>query len=441
MEGIQKEIENLLNIITVLLVKLEDAEDDVVGEVKLILDKSRNEVLLIQHSLLAKYKQEECYDEDKQEECYDEEDSIDYKAEVYQSATNFSDSIKLEDQFEAVNVAPIKISFQRNSSEIDKDEFDSRREADMKREKTCLKCKKIFTGFHAFHECDAIHSYKKIRKCKRCEMLIRSLSEFAEHMKQVHNEEFGQGSFLKETMKYFQCPDCEYTSYKSNNVIRHFSRSHNNTIETCDVCGHVCKSKIGLQQHFREKHYAPEGETKCEQCLKCFPNENFDGHLCEVAKYICNVCGQAYKCKYSLKKHIQVVHEKVVLPKPFICHQCDFCAENKTYLKSHMKTHEEKKPCPLCGVKVRHLKRHMDISHTTDEMKKHQCQDCGKGFTDLGSLNTHRMNVHLKLKPYQCRYGCDISYNDISNRNQHEKKTHGKLFTTVREEKLKAELQ
>ena len=35
------------------------------------------------------------------------------------------------------------------------------------------------------------------------------------------------------------------------------------------------------------------------------------------------------------------------------------------------------------------------------------------------------MNVHLKLRPYKCRFGCDFGYNDFSNRNAHEKKKHG----------------
>jgi len=66
-----------------------------------------------------------------------------------------------------------------------------------------------------------------------------------------------------------------------------------------------------------------------------------------------------------------------------------------------------------------------------------QCQDCGKGFMAPHKLEIHRMNIHLKLRPYKCRYGCAFSYNDSSNRNAHEKKTHGKLFTTAKEEKLK----
>ena len=106
-----------------------------------------------------------------------------------------------------------------------------------------------------------------------------------------------------------------------------------------------------------------------------------------------------------------------------------------------MKSHEEKMPCPECGERVRHLKQHMRSVHTPDELKKFQCQDCGKGFEDKKKMEIHRMNIHLKLRPYNCRYGCNISYNDTSNRNAHEKKNHGKLFTTVKEEKLKARMQ
>ena len=90
--------------------------------------------------------------------------------------------------------------------------------------------------------------------------------------------------------------------------------------------------------------------------------------------------------------------------------------------------HTEKLPCPHCGVKVRRLDVHISAKHTPDHEQKYQCQDCGKGFGELRILKAHQMNVHLKLRPYNCRYGCDIAYNDISNRNQHEKRQHGKLY-------------
>ena len=55
MEGLQQEINKLLDIITVLLIKLEEAGDDVISEIKLILDKSRTEIVLIQNSIRDSY--------------------------------------------------------------------------------------------------------------------------------------------------------------------------------------------------------------------------------------------------------------------------------------------------------------------------------------------------------------------------------------------------
>ena len=66
--------------------------------------------------------------------------------------------------------------------------------------------------------------------------------------------------------------------------------------------------------------------------------------------------------------------------------------------------------------------------HTADEEKSFQCQECGKGFHKLDALKKHQMSVHLKLRPYKCRYGCTFAYNDQGNRNAHEKKTHGQLY-------------
>ena len=36
--------------------------------------------------------------------------------------------------------------------------------------------------------------------------------------------------------------------------------------------------------------------------------------------------------------------------------------------------------------------------------------------------------IFRSLNMFFFRYGCDIGYNDVSNRNSHEKKKHGGLF-------------
>ena len=72
MKGLQEDIDKLLDIITVLLIRLEDIGDDVVSEIKLILDKSRNEIVVIQDSIRGKHKTvENQFDDDIYEDIED----------------------------------------------------------------------------------------------------------------------------------------------------------------------------------------------------------------------------------------------------------------------------------------------------------------------------------------------------------------------------------
>ena len=70
----------------------------------------------------------------------------------------------------------------------------------------------------------------------------------------------------------------------------------------------------------------------------------------------------------------------------------------------------------------------MRAIHMEDTQKKFICTHCGKGFEFKNKLDGHIMNMHLKLRPYKCRYGCADAYNDKSNLAAHEKKKHGGYF-------------
>ena len=185
----------------------------------------------------------------------------------------------------------------------------------------------------------------------------------------------------------------------------------------CSICDFKTSWKTSLTLHMKKDkhnvkkpHDKPKPETMaCDQCGKLFPR------------------------KANLMMHVKNVHEN---SGNHICNVCGDVLGSKSGLRHHLRTHEEKKPCPECGILVRNLKDHVQRSHTIDELKKHQCQDCGKGFINKDALNKHRMNVHLRLRPFKCRYGCEFGYNDPANRNSHERKKHGKIYMIggVREE-------
>ena len=220
-----------------------------------------------------------------------------------------------------------------------------------------------------------------------------------------------------------KCNQCGEEFPTFGDVLRHIRKAHPEPVKKyiCEMCGYTSSRPRNLERHKETIHYYQE-MVDCDRCNKKFKKIHFSKHKCfrevPLAKEMCTICG---KSVVNLKNHIEFVHEGKMV-------ECPICHRSVKALKAHMLTHEQMQCCPTCGISVRSLKLHMKRVHTADEKKKFQCQDCEKGFDLKQCLEKHRINVHLKTYPYQCRYGCDVKYNDTSNRNSHEKKKHGELF-------------
>ena len=47
------------------------------------------------------------------------------------------------------------------------------------------------------------------------------------------------------------------------------------------------------------------------------------------------------------------------------------------------------------------------------------------GYAHKTKLESHQMNVHIRARPYKCRVeNCDADFNELANRNAHEKNVH-----------------
>ena len=188
----------------------------------------------------------------------------------------------------------------------------------------------------------------------------------------------------------------------------------------CDIDFSNTKRKKVLR-HFKEIHL---GYEKCPMCKLLLRNPSL--HSCKTGEkkprkiYQCEECDVVLKDLQPLKDHVQRVHR----PETMI--QCNLCSKYLTdgQREKHSHSPREKTKCPMCDKEVSKLKIHIETVHKDDNDKRYQCEQCNKGFFDKNRLDAHIMNVHLKLRPWKCRKGCDQAYNDRSNMIQHEKRLH-----------------
>jgi len=261
---------------------------------------------------------------------------------------------------------------------------------------------------------------EKELKCAECGKIFNKSSSFKRHVL-VHK------GINRDNVS---CTNCGKKFRNKKSLQNHIDKCVIAPI-ACDICGKVIPNKLKLRRHVaghaivEKKKIIPEGHQRCNLCKKDIPIAEVSQHVC--ATHPCDVCGRMFTQVNILNVHKKTVHEKMYSERCEICgHECKYAGQ----LKRHMLIHtQELIECTQCNTKVRNLEKHIARMHTSDENKEHQCQECGKGFITKRTLNIHQMNVHLKLRPYECRYGCSFRYNDLSNRNAHEKKTHGQIFS------------
>lgn len=289
--------------------------------------------------------------------------------------------------------------------------------------------------------------------CPECEEMFYEAKTLDNHRKKVHSEklicpECGK-QFIKERYEahlqshvdhQIPCKECDEVFKNPTNLKNHMKYVHNGYVPPkilADLCDRECKCGIAFKQGKDKVSHYQLVHLDYQQCPKCQKSLDQQLHKCEPIKksqaskkakrVICQECGK--ECSSSnLRYHMEKYHETVECS----CHKCGKKYGDKMSLRDHLRDCMKSEQCTICGAVVLRLKDHIRSVHTADEDKRFVCNFCGKGFFDQKKLENHKMNVHLKLRPHRCRYGCDIGYNDTSNRNAHEKKKHGGLFSDAR---------
>lgn len=107
----------------------------------------------------------------------------------------------------------------------------------------------------------------------------------------------------------------------------------------------------------------------------------------EVYNSICDICGNKFKTKYTLKKHIQYYHTDMV------------------------RTDKEPQQCKICFKWLRGMKgvkAHMKNIHE-DPGGEHRCKICNHLSTTAKGLRVHEVFRHERERKHKC-YLCDKAF-------------------------------
>jgi KRAB domain-containing zinc finger protein len=149
--------------------------------------------------------------------------------------------------------------------------------------------------------------------------------------------------------------------------------------------------------HLKESHMVStisKNLKPIQELLSQKPNNLIEADQ-ELDSQKCKICGKMLYDKYSLRKHIKVVHEKL---KPFECLHCKKGFGTKQNLTYHLySVHKLMQSLQeLLSQKTNNL---MEADQELDSPK---CKICGKMLSDKSKLSKHIKVVHKQLKPFEC---------------------------------------
>ncbi|VEN59881.1 unnamed protein product [Callosobruchus maculatus] len=136
----------------------------------------------------------------------------------------------------------------------------------------CSQCLKLFPTERLLRE----HTRSHINhyKCQMCNMTCATPSRLAEHIRFRHLD-----------MKPYKCDQCDKAFKTKYNLATHI-KTHGEDAESCEFCSYKCRSKVGMQSHYKKKHDQSAPIFECHTCKKKLKRGQFlTKHLMKIHNY------------------------------------------------------------------------------------------------------------------------------------------------------------
>lgn len=206
------------------------------------------------------------------------------------------------------------------------------------------------------------------------------------------------------------CENCGRIFLHPEDKIKHCEEHVNKTIYYCNEC-HFCAFK---EEHFKDHMENHLGKQLyiCEFCEMDFVNNELLIEHLSTYHFECHICNFQCSHKDHFEEHLMKHEEK----SPFTCSQCDKVFSNFKTLRYHyLGKHENYRPyqCSICNMSFA-LKSWLESHIKTHEGKYYICNTCGLHFLEERYLILHEED-HCEFICNYCKVVYKLKFNIINH--------------------------
>ena len=264
------------------------------------------------------------------------------------------------------------------------------------------------------------HMIGKMYACSSCPETFKNRDKLTFHLATLHE---------KVEVKH-KCDTCGKAFLDKHRLMRHLS-VHVHKDYICEICAKVCDTEWNLKSHMRVHGPKKLKCDRCDKTFRLKSDlsnhRRISHHLYKIKSKDkvkkCDKCDIEYELPEELDDHLKECLEDL---KSFACKLCDTVWVSHLSLSLHLVVEHQslKSVCDICGEIVKGLKRHKQVVH--EKIYKYYCHLCGKPTNDKDNLNSHMINVHgIGEKLFKCDQ-CDKSFADKKTLKHHYESHHAR---------------